>query len=402
MHPRLSRALYRNFLRASHHGKHPEVFGRHGAAVFAHQCHINKEHPSLALPSNPSQVRERLKEWFRHPPEMKVSYDTGGPTNDLLTQAKATPLAVMRKANELEALISNMQQIHHDNKLPLPIFEYDQIAALPGEQLETLFLEPRYVDGLLPFLLESTSSQRQFLLRANKHATSATVLTLLSHQYVTLPANTVGMGASGDDRRNGNDDMQQESARQRMISGVAVNCLAGSRVSIIQDEDIHGFSKQQTIDDLLQIIDGTHNQQAKQHCWSESSAPLSMATKVEPHGDTDSMSQSCNALHFEETRQHILNLIECVMSFHDKDLAETLIDTGFGLPPLEPEAISFWALRFVLTREDMPGRHFWLHNCQSTTERLQYVVLQIEAILDAQEEQEIDEEEERMTMARFA
>jgi hypothetical protein len=107
---------------------------------------------------------------------------------------------------------------------------------------------------------------------------------------------------------------------------------------------------------------------------------------------------SSNSMKFFATRQYILNLVECILSFHGSDLGSVLVQTGFGLPPLDPEAFSFWALRFVLRKDDMEGRHFWLHNCHSTAERLQYAIIQMEDIVDAQTEQD---EEERVAMARF-
>ena len=386
IHPRLSRALYRSFLRASNHGERPELFGRHGAAVFAGQCQQNTEHASLALPSDAPQVRKRLKAWFRNPNGNRMN---DAAVNELLEETTDSPLEVMRRVQEQARLLNTPL----DDVTPLPVFDYE-LAALPGEQIQTLFLEPRYVHGLMPMLLESSSPlPSRFLLRHNTDAASATVLTLLSHQHVTLPANTVGLRQAAE-----RGDSRRDDPRQRMISGVAVTCVAGQRVRIGREETIHGFSKELDLDDLRKAMqsgssDGVNNPQKQ--CWSESEAPLAIATSFDLCHDTD----SCISLQFEHTRLYILNLIECVLGYHDKDLGETLVHTGFGLPPLDPEGFSIWALRFVLSREDVDGRQFWLHNCHSTMERLQYVVIQIEAILDAQQEE--DGNDEQVAEARF-
>lgn len=102
---------------------------------------------------------------------------------------------------------------------------------------------------------------------------------------------------------------------------------------------------------------------------------------------------------FQSTRQYILNLIECILDFHEADFGDALVETGYSLTPLYPEAFSFWALRFVLAGSDIRGRHFWLHNFHSTSERLQHSIIHMETIVDAQNEEE--DEEERVALARF-
>ncbi|KAG7354830.1 hypothetical protein IV203_004186 [Nitzschia inconspicua] len=362
MHPRLTRALYRSFLRASHGGQHPEVFGKHGAAVFAHHCNVYDDHVSFALPVDASQVRKILKGWFRRPsPTLTVNDDSL--TNRLCREIKSNPLDVLRQVHKQEVMLysptsPSPSPIQNQlKKNPLPIFDYDQLAALPGEQFQTLFLEP-------------PSSQ-------------ATVVQLLSHQHVTLPVNSIGTSIES------NNDATTGFEPKRMFSGVAVSCVAGPRV-VISKETIIPMS----ITDAQ--ADCTEDEGNRLTCWSQSTAPLFVAEDVQIAVDRDL--PLGNPMTILSTRHYILNLVERILVFYDSDLGDTLVQTGFGLPPLDPESFSFWALRFVLRRDDMKGRQFWMHNCHSTTERLQYVIIQLEAIVDAQTE---DEEEERVGMSRW-
>ncbi|KAG7337727.1 hypothetical protein IV203_015467 [Nitzschia inconspicua] len=385
MHPRLTRALYRSFLRASHVGKHPEVFGKHGAAVFAHHCNVHDDRVSLALPVDASQVRKILKGWFRRP---SPALNDDSLTNRLCREIKSNPLDVLRQVHKQEVMLysptsPSPSPIQNQlKKNPLPIFDYDQLAALPGEQFQTLFLEPRYTEQLLPMLLDSPSAISLFLLRSLKASSQATVVQLLSHQHVTLPLNSIGTSIES------NNDATTGWEPKRMFSGVAVTCVAGPRV-VISKETIIPMS----ITDAQ--ADCTEDEGNRFTCWSQSTAPLFVAEDVQIAVDRDLPLVNPTIL---STRHYILNLVERILAFYDSDLGDTLVQTGFGLPPLDPESFSFWALRFVLRRDDMKGRQFWMHNCHSTTERLQYVIIQLEAIVDAQAE---DEEEERVGMSRW-
>jgi hypothetical protein len=394
MHPRLARALYRCCLRASHQGHYPQVFGTFGAHVFAEQTLHRQEHASLAVPSTPRQVRQRLRQCFQ-------SHH----------HASDNALQALRHMEEQQAMLPFATS---SKKSPLPIFDYDGIAALPGERVQTLLLEPRYIHGLLPSVLASPS--QQFVLRPNCKTSTGTVLKLLSHQHVVLPPHTTGTTPAAVENPS---DHQPPPAR---IPGVAVTCFAGSRVHIRQQEQVdcilcyHQEQKQpltsinssssnnsnsnsnsnsmdnQAFDNQWDITDGNTKSRP---CWSTSTAPLAVAMDYQYQQDHDS---SLSNNHYDDTRQYMLHLLQCVLAYHDSDLAETMVQTKFGLPPLQQEAFSYWALKFVLKSNNMSGRLYWLQNCHSTTERLNFIVHEIEAILDAQLEQQ-DEEGDREEMA---
>ncbi|CAB9523656.1 expressed unknown protein [Seminavis robusta] len=398
MNPRLARAFYRSYLRLSQKGHHPQIFGRYGAAVFAQQSDQLNEHASLALPSSPAQVRNRLKQWFRSD-EKPLDNDTA--TCAVLQEMAQNPLDVFRRIHENQNMLPNTL-----SGAQLPIFDYDGMAALPGERFQTLFLEPRYVHGLLPLVL--ASSNQHFLLRPHRQASTGTLLKLVSHQHVHLPACTIGKTMTNQEQPSSNDtaesktnddqSSQLQEPEKRRIAGVAVTCAAGSLVRIEEEEQIDGLSEyMQLYAGALLHRNKTGEEQPLEddpECWSTSKAPLALATHCSHHyDDRDWMTSD----HEAETRQYILHLLQCVLAYHDTDFAETLVQTGFGLPPLDAQAFSFWALRFVLRQDDVEGRLHWQQDCHSIRQRLEFVLQEAEAILDAQQE----EEEEEMVGARF-
>jgi len=53
-----------------------------------------------------------------------------------------------------------------------------------------------------------------------------------------------------------------------------------------------------------------------------------------------------------------------------------------SMPPLDPEAFSFWALRFVLGDADVSARMKWLA-CRSTSRRLLFVIDLLESFAES-------------------
>jgi Lon protease-like protein len=358
MNPKLSRALYRTFLRASHNGLHPEVFGRHGAAVLESQIMAQEEHASLAIPSKPAQVRQRLKDYWRN-------------VNPNLNLKKAahsdSPLMVLESVHQQESLLPTTG--NSNSKTALPIFDYDGVAALPGETTQMVFLEPRYLSLAASVLQEDSTGH--FLMRASPKSSTATLVQMLSH--LVLPTNMV-----------------------------AVACRGGARVHITQE------TSQQVPGELDPILAEKHKiDKTQANC-------LKMATNYEWKQDT-SCTTTAQLMH---TRQYILDMLSVALPLQESALLTTLAQ--FGLPPLQPEPFSFWALRYVLAPNDVSSRLFWLQSTH-TADRMNYVVQELESILDQEitpshhqtqhqkqqqqsleESVEDDDEEEEVAVASFA
>lgn len=325
MPPRLARVLYRSMLRASHHGKHPEVFAHSGAAVFDTQVAVNDQHAVFALPATSKQVRQRLKSCFQ------LSHETQATLVDALgDDTLASPLEVLRHTQQQASVLPG----ELDPSKPLPIFDYNGVAALPGETIQFAFVEPRYLQ-LAARVMQSKN--RHFLLRPDPKASTATLLQIMSH--IVLP-----------------NEM------------LAVCCLGGPRI----------FVRQVVSEEIEGDIDPCH---AKMYKLSSENKTLHTATDFCLRPDTDAQ----NISDFSETRQFLFHLLQCILPYQGTSLAETL--PTFGLPPLEPEAFSYWILRYVLAVDDVESRLEWLHGCTCTHKRLEFLVRDFEDILDHQESQ---------------
>ena len=365
MNPRLSRALYRSFLRVSENGKYPEVFGLHGAQIYQYQIEENDDHPSMAIPSTPRHVRQRIKKCFR---EGTVLDDS--------------PLEILRQANQRAALLvpssdnnshddrNNQHGLQHQYRTDVvPIFDYDRLSALPGESIHTMFLEPRYINCLLPHV--QSSPTRQFLLRHSPESSTATILTLLSHKEV-------------------NFFVEPENP----VVGIAVFARAGDTIEIIKQESESvspDVLKQNNNDDANSNTDVDNISVRNFAAWNTSTVPLSKATywKYKKDHEACDNGSSNNNNRNKNDRQYILNMMEQSLRHSSgKDLAETLAThpAEFGLPPLDVGSFSKWALRLVLANDDVEGRQYWLHSCQSTTKRMEFVIKAVEDILEAQQD----------------
>jgi hypothetical protein len=128
--------------------------------------------------------------------------------------------------------------------------------------------------------------------------------------------------------------------------GLVVACLAGSRVKL----------------DLDGVV----------YCGG-----VAIANRYELLLDNRAQPDATNDRH---ARQYILDMLHCVLPNQNTDLAETL--KYFGLPPLDPEPFSFWALRYVLPVNDVASRWKWAHECFSTAQRLNFIMEEVESILD--------------------
>ena len=326
---RLARVMYRSMLRASHNGRHPQVFGTAGAQAFLSQA--ADEHLALALPSTPRQVLQRVKAFFRQGKKDGVGRDGNfNNDNDDDMVGLCAPLQVLRQVQQ-DSVANQLD----NNGSALLVFDYDGVAALPGEIVSFCFVEPRYVKlGVQVW----QSQRRQFLLRPSPNSNTASLLQLQSH--LVLPNYMV-----------------------------AVTCRAGPRVFIRATTQEHVEGK-------------IHPVHAHKYNLHTASSILSTATEYCLCPDKDRIDGNGD---FADTRQYILHLLHCILPYQDSDLRQTLL--AFGLPPLQPEAFSFWVLRHVLAVDDVKGRLEWLHDCRSTTRRLDFLLHHLKDILDYQEKQ---------------
>ena len=314
--PSLSRALYRSFMRVTRHGRHPEVLGSTTAArAFAKALGDDEqEAAALALPSRPSQVRRQLKNIFH-----QGDQSTDG-------------LQCLQQAYQREFLV--VPKVNLRRKPTLPIFDYNGVAALPGETIQFALVEPRYltmVDRLLG--QESGSESRLFALRSDANSPYATLLQMVAHRHMP-------------------NDM------------IVVACLGGPRIAI--QEEIR--------EELNEKIHPVHA-----HAYElDRDAPqiLTSAPQWEYVVETTSHTD------WSRQRQHLLHLLHILLPQQGMNLLEHSLPQ-FGLPPLEATSFSYWMLRHVLEPTDVEGRWYWLEKA-TVRARLDYCTQELESILEQQ------------------
>lgn len=294
--PQLARLLYRSCLRVSKNGRHPEVFSNLGAEVYNIQVRSKNDHPTLAMPSSPAHVRQRLKTWFQDPSLDKLK--------------SSSPLQA------LPQILQHADALKLQAGLPrsLRILENQNIGALTGEYLQFTLTETIQIDAMLALTAEKEESTH-FILRQGADINTGIAMKLLSHH----------------------------KSRDQNLS---VACLAGSRVRL----------------DSIGIADGDG---------------FSVVKRYKLLRDTASPSSLSKNRH---ARQYILDMLYCVLPNQDTNLSETL--TYFGMPPIDPEDFSFWALRYILPIEDVASRWKWSHESVTTNQRLNFVMEEIESILE--------------------
>ena len=323
--PRLARVLYRSMLRSSRMGADPHVWGKAGAQAFVRQASHADEHLAMALPNSPVLVRRRLKSWFREPlsATRTVHDDPAAVGVDM-----DSPLETLRQSQNHASLLA----MKHEGGLP--IFKYGGVAALPNETIHFCFVEPRYLQ-LATRVWQSSS--RQFLLMAQPTDNTATLLRFQTH--MVLP--------------------------NRMV---AVSCLGGPRV----------FIRDTTSEAVPGELDPYH---ASQFNLAQASNLLYTATDFDWCPDKDDIDPAS----FVETREYLLHLLHSILPLQESSLKRTL--EAFGLPPLDPEGFSYWVLRHTLAANDVKSRIQWSHKCFSTTKRLDFLVDELENILEYQSQQ---------------
>lgn len=197
----------------------------------------------------------------------------------------------------------------------LPIFEYNS-TALPGEQLEFNFFESRY--KLL--VRQATSMHGMFIIRAKMEpdSTKGDVSILVKIVEHTLLSNS---------------------------GNFLVQCIGGPRLQVLSQERVP--------------------------VPEEAAPPMTRATRFElVHDDDESDFSSKSQTDLIAMRAHCLDLLTNMTS-------QKSIISSVGLPPLDAEGFSFWALRFVIAHNDIFLRLAWL-SCRSTHERLAFVMKLLE------------------------
>ena len=327
LQPAVAVALYRALLRACRKGERPEVFGKRSTSAWLPGVSCTNiftdEDPAPKLPTDAASVRSDMKKLFRtNWAEAVLSSSTAAPFNEDVPIPQ--PFEVLRDANLRAAtLLPNLQ----DLPTKLPIFAYEHAALFPGEETTFRFFEPRYkrmVEAVTSVPAErGGGGEGWFLLRPREPY----FILLRITEHAQLP--------NGD---------------------YAVNCMAGPRVTVLEEGDSEDLSV--------------------------GASRLTWATDFELCSDdvailSKDLPKEYQSL--DEMRLHCLNLL----------LDATSIENILSIsgPPLDPEAFSFFALRFITADHDVGTKWKWLA-CRSTAHRLLYVIDLLESFQESKRRKE--------------
>eukprot|EP01063_Lacrimia_lanifica_P016799 TRINITY_DN2337_c0_g2_i1.p1 TRINITY_DN2337_c0_g2~~TRINITY_DN2337_c0_g2_i1.p1 ORF type:complete len:357 (+),score=136.45 TRINITY_DN2337_c0_g2_i1:67-1137(+) len=308
----LVRTLYRKLVRASRHGRHPEVYGMHGPAVAMAA--------GRGWPSNPREVTQLVRYAFENPREAPAEAADAtkkgqAPPEDALWD----PFAALRSANTLDVMAPGA--------LPetLPIFDYGNMLLIPGEGNSFRFFEERYKllcrmamgmedEGKAASKKGGGNGQGFFLLRAGRDEAWATLAKIVD---------------GGESPENGE---------------WFVRVIGGPRVTIDTEDAI----------------------EVAPHPLARATQYTLLHDEADPVDDVAGNFAADGEARYAALRRDILERLAALT-----DLPRVLSTSN--LPPVDPEAFSFWALRFVIPPADAPARLRWLGGCHSTSERLAHV-----------------------------
>jgi len=161
---------------------------------------------------------------------------------------------------------------------------------------------------------------------------------------------------------------------------IGVRCVGGPRVRVLQQEEVHvrdGAPPMKRATELVLDHDGDDN---KEDLRNTNKIPKTSGslTKENDNGINSADDDNTNAdvernIELEQQKRESLAELRgrCLELLSNLTSHKSIM--SLGIPPLDAEEFSFWALRFVLAYNDVPSRHKWL-SCHSTRRRLGFVV----------------------------
>ena len=327
LHPAVSVALYRALMRTCRKGRHPEVFGKRSTSAWLSGVSCTGNYTDAdqpSLPNDAASVKTAIKYLFRTNWAESV-LDIAADFNEEASIPQ--PFEVLREAN-----LRAMTLLPEPQSLParLPVFAYEHAALFPGEETTFRFFEPRY--KRMVEAVTSPSPENENDDGGGGGGGGWFLLRPREPYFVLVRITEHAQLPNGD---------------------YAVNVMAGPRVSVIEEasEDLSVGASRLTFVDKYEL------------CTDEDFGD-----------DLPTPYQS-----LDEMRLHCLDLL----------MDATSIDNILSIsgPPLDPEAFSFFALRFVTSDHDFGQKWKWLA-CRSTSHRLLYVIDLLESFQESKRAKE--------------
>jgi len=357
----VNRTLYRALLRATHNGQRPEILSLFGSVHAYINSGISSNLP--AHPNSPDLVRQHLQFTFRYPTPNQAE-DIDDDTNELYDG-----FAALRCANENTKVL--YPRLEHT--APLGIFDFSSTFLLPNEEFSFNFFEPRY---------------KTMALDAIEHHDGWFIL----------------RGAAPTEF---DDGMEMASVLCRIKDhvetpegqNVFTQVIAGPRVQVIEemeeDRSDHSVpltlsSEFEWVHDTLDAFDTTENIRALMEDVMQQLIHITVLSEHLIRSQKEDQPRRPAAKEDQTEMKgtgsdEVENVQGTVGGFDIPEMDSSLVEfwerqaiqriTQRGLPPLDPEYFSFWALKLVSGHNTRPEgvqqRLSWLA-CRSTAYRLRH------------------------------
>ena len=344
----INRTLYRALLRATAYGKRPEVLGPFGSLHAYINSGQNNPRKLSPVPRTSKEVKDHLKFSF---------------TNSLANSKDESESELFNGFSVLRAANKNVSYMYPPNGIEyntLGIFDFNSTSLFPNESASFNFFEPRYLMMAKEAIHERDS---WFILRG------------------TVPAEF-------DDGMEQASILCQISEHKEMDDGrnIFVKVIAGQRVDVIDEieeetniEGSHPLAKATSYELICDTYDAFDTDEATQNLVN---TVLSHLIDIEilieqVLRNSRGNSEQCN----EEGKEEDDDSMENELNDFWKRRAIRNLTLRSGLPPIDPERFSFWAISYLSGRttqaDGAKQRLSWLA-CRSTSHRLRHCITILE------------------------
>ena len=346
----INRTIYRALLRATANGKRPEVLGFFGSL----HAYINSGISSLpAHPTTPSTVRDHLQFSFRS--SVPSTAEDANDSHELFDG-----FAALRCANEHTKVMYPLL----DPSWSLGIFDFSATALLPNEDAPFNFFEPRY-KAMAMDAIENHNGW--FILRGavptqfDDGLESASVLCRI-HEHVETPeGNNIFVKVMAGPRVQVMEEMEEMEEAMMDQRSNSLPLARASAFEMVQDT----FDAFDTTENIQELMHDVMQQLVAITVLSESLKRKEQMKDGNARGDQGS--------------DQALEMDSSLAEFWERRAIQKI--TQNGLPPLDPEKFSFWALTLCLGQKTRPEgvqqRLSWLA-CTSTAYRLRHCISVLE------------------------
>ena len=353
----LNRTLYRQLLRLSLNGRRPEIYGAHGAL----HAYINSnQNKNLSfLPKTAEDVRKHLRYSF------EIDNKTDTDDSELYDV-----FSVLRRSKVLSSILfpnivsSTSESTTAPKQKMVGIFDYTSSALLPSESSEFNFFEPRYK----LMARDAIENNNQFILRGcvpseyDDGVITAAVLCTIIESVETEDGNNVMVRFTAGPRIEITEEILDAPTAGDEEYGNPPPLLRARSYELMNDE--------------MDAFDTIENLKELRSSVLELLIELTTIVLQESNDKLESNKEDTDIENKEQEKEKEFANEHDMEDFWNRRAVHQL--TKQGLPPLNCEEFSWWAMKFCLPPQGSSElRLNWLA-CKSTAQRLNQSVTLLE------------------------